>query len=93
MPSPSLYYYTHTHIPPLTFLPARPPPRPLTHRTGTFDYWAPEVVRQDACTEAIDMWALGVVMYIMLCGCNPFDPSAVASDKEILSNISKCVSS
>jgi serine/threonine protein kinase len=62
----------------------------FSYTCGTFDYWAPEVVRQEKCTEAIDMWALGVVMYIMLCGCNPFDPSAVASDQEILSNISNC---
>jgi serine/threonine protein kinase len=62
----------------------------FSYTCGTFDYWAPEVVRQEKCTEAIDMWALGVVMYIMLCGCNPFDPSAVASDQEIISNIAKC---
>lgn len=29
------------------------------YKCGTFDYWAPEVVRQDPCTQAIDMWALG----------------------------------
>ena len=34
------------------------------------------MVRQDGCTKAIDMWALGVVAYIMLCGRNPFDPEA-----------------
>ena len=112
-----------------------------------------QVVRQVTCTKAIDMWALGVVMYIsklslpcavlmlwcrwisparvaahlcslscnsstllgiptahalivflphglpcpapllfisVLCGCNPFDPSGMASDAEILSSITKC---
>ena len=49
---------------------------------GTFDYWAPEVVRQEPCTQAIDMWALGVVAYIMMCGFNPFDPTFSASDAE-----------
>ena len=39
-----------------------------------------------ACA-AIDMWALGVVAYIMMCGFNPFDPTAISSDAEILSNI------
>jgi len=33
------------------------------------------------------MWALGVVAYIMMCGFNPFDPTAISSDAEILSNI------
>ena len=56
---------------------------------GTFDYWAPEVVRKKPCTTAIDMWALGVVAYIMLCGNNPFDPTFEASDAEILSNIAR----
>jgi len=46
----------------------------LGYDSGTFDYWAPEIVRKQECTEAVDMWALGVVTYIMLCGSNPFDP-------------------
>ena len=30
-----------------------------------------------------DAWALGVVMYIMLCACHPFDPDNEADDDEI----------
>jgi calcium-dependent protein kinase len=56
-------------------------------RIGTLDYWAPEMVRKQPCGAAVDMWALGVVVYIMLCGCNPFNPYGVASDAQILSSI------
>lgn len=35
------------------------------------------------------MWALGVVSYIMLCGCNPFDPHGSATDSQILTSITK----
>jgi len=59
----------------------------VDYTVGTFDYWAPEIVRRQVVSVAIDMWALGVVVYVMLCGCNPFDPTAVATDSEILSNI------
>lgn len=59
----------------------------VDYTIGTFDYWAPEIVRKQMVSLGIDMWALGVVMYVMLCGCNPFDPTAVASDSEILSSI------
>jgi calcium-dependent protein kinase len=56
-------------------------------RIGTLDYWAPEMVRKLPCGTPVDMWALGVVVYIMLCGCNPFNPYGVASDAQILTSI------
>ncbi|EKX38288.1 hypothetical protein GUITHDRAFT_77317, partial [Guillardia theta CCMP2712] len=54
---------------------------------GTFDFWAPEIIKRKPCSSSIDMWALGVVLFIMLCGSHPFDPTASCSDSEILSNI------
>ncbi|KAJ1678837.1 MAPK-activated protein kinase Srk1 [Spiromyces aspiralis] len=39
---------------------------------GTVGYAAPEVVRDELYTKAVDMWAIGCVLYTMLCGFPPF---------------------
>ena len=41
--------------------------------TGTAAYRAPEIILHEKCERGVDVWALGVVMYIMLCGTHPFD--------------------
>lgn len=38
---------------------------------------------------SFDMWALGCVLYIMLVGRHPFDPTGMASDEEIEEEIKK----
>merc|ERR1719310_2157213 len=45
---------------------------------GTMNYFAPEMVHAasggpSSYGKAVDMWAAGVVLYIMLCGFPPFD--------------------
>ncbi|KAL1924671.1 uncharacterized protein VTP21DRAFT_4325 [Calcarisporiella thermophila] len=39
---------------------------------GTLGYTAPEIVRDERYSKSVDMWALGCVLYTMLCGFPPF---------------------
>lgn len=43
---------------------------------GTPEYLAPEMLAQRPCGSAVDMWALGVITYIVLSGSLPFDQSS-----------------
>jgi serine/threonine protein kinase len=49
---------------------------------GTRGYLAPEMLQRLDYTRAVDTWALGVIVFVLLCGCLPFDDdtSAVPSD-------------
>ncbi|WP_169927913.1 serine/threonine-protein kinase [Labilithrix luteola] len=40
---------------------------------GTWSYAAPEQIRGLRATPATDLYAVGLVLYEMLCGCGPFD--------------------
>ncbi|EIE80369.1 hypothetical protein G6F46_000037 [Rhizopus delemar] len=39
---------------------------------GTVGYTAPEIVRDQKYSKAVDMWAIGCVLYTILCGFPPF---------------------
>ncbi|KAL4464835.1 hypothetical protein ABPG74_011396 [Tetrahymena malaccensis] len=51
---------------------------------GTVLYLAPEVIKKNLYDEKCDIWSLGVVLYIMLCGYPPFDGK---NDEEVFNAI------
>ena len=40
--------------------------------TGTLEYMAPEVLRQESYGTAVDWWSFGILGYDLLTGCSPF---------------------
>ncbi|KAG9415787.1 hypothetical protein AC1031_000166 [Aphanomyces cochlioides] len=63
----------------------RPSDAPLQATTA---YCSPETLSASlensfACGPEADMFSLGVVLYILLCGCHPFDTYNTLTDKEI----------
>lgn len=51
---------------------------------GTVGYAAPEIVRDEQYSRSVDMWALGCVLYTLLCGFPPFyDESVHALTKKV----------
>jgi serine/threonine protein kinase len=55
--------------------------------TGTTGYWPPERFKEGPIAPAIDMWAVGVILYIMLTGAHPFDPTGDSTDEEVKERI------
>ena len=56
-------------------------------RIGTWSYWAPEQLNNEPYDFAVDMWSLGVLLYILLVGFHPFDPNGDGTEKQILANM------
>eukprot|EP00584_Thalassiosira_punctigera_P001399 CAMPEP_0172530022 /NCGR_PEP_ID=MMETSP1067-20121228/3905_1 /TAXON_ID=265564 ORGANISM="Thalassiosira punctigera, Strain Tpunct2005C2" /NCGR_SAMPLE_ID=MMETSP1067 /ASSEMBLY_ACC=CAM_ASM_000444 /LENGTH=791 /DNA_ID=CAMNT_0013314165 /DNA_START=226 /DNA_END=2601 /DNA_ORIENTATION=- len=68
----------------------RLPSRTLTHQEGaTTAYCPPEAFDGEdiALDPSADMWALGVIVYMMLVGRHPFDLDCDASDEDIAQRI------
>lgn len=63
--------------------------------TGTVAYSSPERANSNSNkipSKSLDMWALGIILYIMLTGMHPLDPQGDATDEELrerLQNIEK----
>eukprot|EP00560_Eucampia_antarctica_P001865 CAMPEP_0197841304 /NCGR_PEP_ID=MMETSP1437-20131217/46096_1 /TAXON_ID=49252 ORGANISM="Eucampia antarctica, Strain CCMP1452" /NCGR_SAMPLE_ID=MMETSP1437 /ASSEMBLY_ACC=CAM_ASM_001096 /LENGTH=877 /DNA_ID=CAMNT_0043451031 /DNA_START=75 /DNA_END=2708 /DNA_ORIENTATION=+ len=58
--------------------------------TGTTAYWPPERFQPGATPEtSSDMWAVGVILFIMLTGVHPFDLKGTSTDGEIEEQIRK----
>ena len=45
----------------------------LTTTCGTPGYMAPEIFKKSGHGKPVDVWALGVITYFLLCGYTPFD--------------------
>ncbi len=52
---------------------------------GTPEFCAPEVVNYHSVGLATDMWTVGVISYVLLCGLSPF---LGEDEKETLANVS-----
>lgn len=58
--------------------------RPLSSaKNCTIAYSAPEVLAHQDVDEKVDMWALGVVMWVLLTGRHPFDTDVELSEGEV----------
>uniref|UniRef100_A0A8C5CYV3 Protein kinase domain-containing protein n=1 Tax=Gadus morhua TaxID=8049 RepID=A0A8C5CYV3_GADMO len=61
---------------------------PMKTVCGTPGYCAPEILRGNAYGPEVDMWSVGVILYILLCGFEPFfDPRG---DQYMYSRILNC---
>ncbi|RKP10166.1 putative calmodulin-dependent protein kinase type 1 [Thamnocephalis sphaerospora] len=52
----------------------------LTTTCGTPGYMAPEIFRKEGYDAQVDMWAIGVITYFLLCGYTPFDRETNAEE-------------
>jgi calcium/calmodulin-dependent protein kinase I len=57
----------------------------LTTTCGTPGYMAPEIFKKSGHGKPVDIWALGVITYFLLCGYTPFDrDSSIAEMQAIM---------
>ncbi|EMD41542.1 hypothetical protein CERSUDRAFT_110099 [Gelatoporia subvermispora B] len=48
------------------------PDEQLTSLAGSFGYVAPEVLNKSGHGKAVDIWSIGIITYVLLCGYSPF---------------------
>ncbi|OHT16961.1 AGC family protein kinase [Tritrichomonas foetus] len=57
----------------------------MSTKCGSFQYCAPEIIKNDVYTRSVDIWSAGVMLFIMLTGEFPFDdPNSVLLVQKIL---------
>lgn len=61
-------------------------PKSLSNRCGTPSYVAPEILKNIPYDQSCDMWSVGVILYVLLCGYTPF----MSEDQEQMFDRIKC---
>jgi len=56
----------------------------LTEVCGTPGYMAPEIFKKSGHGKAVDIWAIGVITYFLLCGYTPFDRDSQQAEMEAI---------
>ncbi|ODV92863.1 hypothetical protein CANCADRAFT_13750, partial [Tortispora caseinolytica NRRL Y-17796] len=60
--------------------------RVLTTTCGTPGYMAPEIFQKTGHGKPVDVWAIGVIAYFLLCGYTPFDRDTTAEEMQAILN-------
>jgi len=58
----------------------------LYDRVGSKTYMAPEIYEENGYDKSIDIYSLGVILYILLCGYPPFEPEEGITELEFPSS-------
>lgn len=58
--------------------------RMLTTTCGTPAYMAPEIFQKSGHGKPVDVWAIGVISYFLLCGYTPFDRDSSAEEMQAI---------
>ena len=58
----------------------------LTTTCGTPGYMAPEIFKKTGHGKPVDLWALGVITYFLLCGYTPFDRNSDFEEMQAILN-------
>ncbi|KAK4124302.1 Pkinase-domain-containing protein [Parathielavia appendiculata] len=58
----------------------------LTTTCGTPGYMAPEIFKKTGHGKPVDLWALGVITYFLLCGYTPFDRDSDFEEMQAILN-------
>lgn len=57
---------------------------------GTPEYISPEVLKGAGYDKSVDYWGLGVLLYVMICGCMPFNHQDRQNPSSILNTLTLC---